>query len=95
MVAPELIEHLQGLDPESEIRLVSLPFWPLEYSIAGTSTPQMIVTSAGTVAHDHEEHDCEICSAGPLMPKGGREAGVLFLLEGTQLGYGTKDAWNG
>lgn len=33
MTAAELIEYLEGLDPETEIRLATQPSWPLEYGV--------------------------------------------------------------
>jgi heme oxygenase len=53
MTAQELIEILEGMDPDAEVRFASQPSWPFEYSISAAA-----------------EVD-----------------GVLYLAEGTQLGY--------
>lgn len=34
MTVAELIEELDGVDPDSEVRLAVQPRWPFEYSIA-------------------------------------------------------------
>ena len=36
MTAHELMEILEGVDPETEIRFASQPSWPFEYEIRGT-----------------------------------------------------------
>lgn len=36
MTAQELIDILEGIDPETEIRFASQPSWPFEYEISGS-----------------------------------------------------------
>ncbi len=31
----ELIEELEGMNPEAEVRFASQPSWPFEYSVSG------------------------------------------------------------
>lgn len=34
MTVRELIEELEGMNPEAEVRFASQPSWPFEYSVA-------------------------------------------------------------
>jgi len=34
MTVQELIDELEGLDPEAEVRFLAQPSWPFEYTIA-------------------------------------------------------------
>jgi hypothetical protein len=78
MKAEELIQLLEDVEPDTEVRIMSQPSWPFEYSIRGTNLASEL---------------------GDFKPHGYKEdqddnVDVLYLLEGRQLGYGTKDAWN-
>lgn len=35
MTVRELIEELEGMNPEAEVRFASQPSWPFEYSVSG------------------------------------------------------------
>ena len=80
MTIDELIERLEeyreALGGDIEIRLMSQPNWPFEYSFAG------LVSSNELRELDEEDFD----------PQEANEH-VLYLVEGTQLGYGSKQAW--
>ena len=102
MNAKQLIEILEDLDPETEIRYMSQPSWPFEYSIGRTlyvpedghhftpvtddDDPDMDADGCRDCGGDEPDHDT-------FVPEGGAER-VAYLLEGSQLGYGTKNAWN-
>jgi len=70
MVVEELIEMLQGCNPEAEIRFASQPSWPFEYSI-----------------NDAVEVEIENNRTGQSLD-------VVFLEEGSQLGYLPSEAKN-
>ena len=70
MVVEELIEMLQGCNPEAEIRFASQPNWPFEYSI-----------------NDAVEVEIE-------NNRTGQSQDVVFLEEGSQLGYLPSEAKN-
>lgn len=79
MTVGELIAQLEAYDEDQEVRIMSQPSWPFEYSIAGV------------VAGDEiESEDRDGNSRGFYQEEA--EA-TVFLTEGTQLGYGTKWAW--
>ena len=72
----KLREYRDDLGGDTEIRLMSQPNWPFEYSFAG------LVSSSELRELDEEDFDSQ-----------GDNEQVLYLVEGTQLGYGSKLAW--
>lgn len=78
MKVREMIELLQNQDPEAEIRSMSQPSWPYEYSIAGIATRREI---AEFVPHRGE------CRESGTAPSD------VFIVEGEQLRGGAKEAW--
>jgi hypothetical protein len=86
MKVRELIELLEDQDPEAEVLLLSQPHWPFEYSIRG-------VTSRDEIHEEDEDRDDE----GDEDDRDDDRDGALtdvFLLEGSQLRYGSKRAWD-
>lgn len=87
MTVDELIERLTEyrdvLGGDTEVRSMQQPNWPFEYSIDGlVSTEEMQGSEA-------EEPDLTV------EEMRGSEAEVkVFILEGTQLCYGSKSAWD-
>ncbi len=83
MTIDELIERLEeyrdSLGGDTEVRLMTQPSWPFEYAIAGVCSSEDIAEAIDDDEQDDEEE-----------PK---EDAVLYLIEGDQLGYGTKRAW--
>lgn len=65
----------------SEVRLMTQPNYPFENSVVG------VVTSENMREAASGEEDCEDEEREP-------EDVVVYLLEGEQLGYGSKLAWN-
>jgi len=51
MIVRELIEELEGMNPEAEVRFASQPSWPFEYSISG------VVEIATGDEHDRTDTD--------------------------------------
>jgi len=81
MNVQELKELLEELPDSMEVRIMQQPSWPFEYSVQGAITRMEIVDTM-----DDEDEDLD----DNLM-----EEDCLFLLEGSQLCYGTKSAWDG
>lgn len=84
----ELMELLAELDPEADVYLMSQQSWPFEVAIHGVA-----------VRADFTERDPE---AEPLTTDsdrwGAREGALpgndVFIVEGSQLRYGSKAAWD-
>ncbi len=74
----ELIQELECKDQHAEVRIMSQPSWPFEYSISG-------VVDREAIKQVDRDHDYE---GEP------DEQNDVFLLEGSQLCYGDKNAWD-
>ncbi len=96
----DLLNLLEDVDDDAEVRLMHQPSWPFEYSIDGiwipTSTGKCSECGYPTIDiihnadHDGFDHDFE----DSFIPEGNSDMGVVYLVEGTQLGYGDKSAWD-
>ena len=82
MTVEELIARLEDIRDElggdTEVRLMTQQSWPFENTIYGLCSSKEIEEAC-----DDDEEDEGY----------GDEPVVLFIVEGTQLGYGTKKAW--
>jgi len=100
MTAAELIEMLEELDPETEIRLMTQPAWPFEWSLRSrlyqpTDVEPCAECGSDMIGRGHDD-DCGANfgeDESSFRPTGA-EGQVAYLIEGSQLGYGTKSAWN-
>lgn len=110
MTVGELRELLEDLDDGVEVRLQTQPHYPLEYRVAGAALASAVREDAAREREDEAaEEDCvhvpgvekstlragrctecsyEVPGTTPPAPE------VLYLLEGGQVGYGTKRAWD-
>jgi len=123
MTKADLIEALEDVSDDCEIRLMHQQSWPFEYSVFGTWVPEP--TKHSTLVTELEDGTiiCEEClyNDGLAKPTEGWATGecdrkddeqsftpqdnrqhadkeaskleVLYLVEGTQLGYGSKTAF--
>lgn len=109
MTVGSLIEELQQYDEDMPVLLMQQPSWPFEYSLDGVvSRSEIDANHENGPRHEYEpsgeapkDEDDEI----PCLHCGGtqdesqhevsKEEDCVFLLEGTQLRYGTKEAWYG
>ncbi len=80
MKVKDLIAMLQNFDGEADVRTMAQPKWPFEYSIRGVVARHQF--------SDVEEHDKSSDHGGE------RNGNDMFLLEGVQVRYGAKAAWN-
>lgn len=76
---------LEGLGDDVEVRLMCQFSWPFEYSISGT------VLWSDLPGHFHPA-DVHLDAEDKVEMASDED--ILYLVEGTQLGYGTKEAWN-
>lgn len=88
MTVSELIELLEDCDPDAEVLLMSQPNWPFENTVAGVTVRSEIEDRDEDEADDEEEDE-----EAPRGPDDGTRANDVFILEGTQLRYGSRDAW--
>lgn len=81
MTVNELIERLQEYANEGQgdddVLLMSQPGWPFEYGIAGLTTRSEIVAD-----ESDDDRDGDAC-----------DGDAVFIVEGRQLRYGSRSAW--
>ena len=82
MTIDQLIKRLEDAREEiggdCEVRLMTQQNWPFENAVHGVTTSNQIAESS----EDEDEDKDDV----PTEP-------VCFIVEGSQLGYGTKTAW--
>lgn len=94
MTVNELIEQLEEYREnhenggEHDVRWMGQPNYPFEYSIAGTFGLEHL--------HDIQGEDRAFQPADKYGTHNNAEGPIAccYLVEGQQLGYGTRDAWN-
>lgn len=79
MKVRELIEELEAMEPEAEVRLAHQPSWPLAFTLAG------VVDGSDLGGDDEDEEDGDV---GPSFGYDTREdeatgPAVVWLVEGT------------
>ena len=81
----QLIEILEDLDPDAEVLLMSLQSWPFKNGIAGVAVREDLAEDDEDLDDDEREE--------PRYEKG-TAANDVFIVEGQQLRYGSKAAWD-
>ena len=86
MTINELISMLEDYRDEiggdAEVRLMTQQNWPFENSIQGLISGNQINEATNEDEGDDDEYEGDV-----------EDDGVLYIVEGRQLGYGTKLAW--
>lgn len=82
MTVGELMERLEDLNPDAEIRLMIQRHYPLESHVYGICDGQELQRGDG----DDEDDDGDDDHDGETM--------VVYIVEGSQIGYGVKRAWS-
>jgi hypothetical protein len=93
MKVRELIEILEELDPEASVYIMSQQNWPFEVAIHGVTVREEFTET------DDEDEDAE---DEPTRNEGDRWSARpealprndVFIVEGSHLRYGSKDAWD-
>lgn len=93
MTVKELIDLLETYDPTAEVRLGTQESYPFQNSLVGVVSADEINAGAEpeeyddedpTAVEDHRVGDFDGIVDGP----------TVFLLEGRQLGYFNREAWD-
>jgi len=97
MTVSELLQMLEGCDPEAEVRIMSQETYPFENAIRGVCIREDMSSGDDECECDHrftEPHE-EGCPAGEEPEYGdGTQANDVFIVEGMQERYGHKGAWD-
>ncbi len=86
MTVQELIDRLQEFNPDAEVRLMTQEQWPFENDIVGLCDSRELHEKVNNECGCGKD-DCPDCNPGEVEE-------VIFIVEGRQLGYGNKNAWN-
>ena len=89
MTVGELKELLEDLDDGVELRIMGQHDWPFEYSVYGVNLRSNFVRAEETGWEDCKQEQEDDGDDGD--DEGEQE--IVYILEGTQLCYGNKDAW--
>ena len=93
MKVRELIEILEELDPEASVYIMSQSSWPFEVAIHGVT-----VREEFTERDEDDDEDGEATPASHYdrwsAPAESLPMNDVFIVEGRQLRYGSKDAWD-
>lgn len=92
MTVQQLIEELEGMNPEAEVRFASQPNWPFEYSI--NRVVEVQPETERDIANDlldegmadSMEEALEMAEQ-KMLQSSPSETSVVYLEEGSQLGY--------
>ena len=82
MKVKDLIELLEDMDPEANVLIASQPNWPFEHSVAGVAVREEL----GDDDDDGDEAERPYAD--------GCHGNDVFIVEGPQLRYGSKAAWD-
>lgn len=85
MKVSELIEFLEDLDPDAEVFIMSQQNWPFENAVAGVVVREEMIEDDEELSDEEREE--------PRYEKG-TAANDVFIVEGEQLRYGSKAAWD-
>ena len=84
MKVSELIEILEEQDSDADVLVMSQENWPFEMALCGVTTRDEILRADGD-DEDPEDDDAELAD--------GLARSDVFLVEGSQLRYGSRTAW--
>lgn len=83
MKVQELIDLLEEQDPDAEVLIMSQQNWPFENAVYG-------VTVRSELTGEDDDDDAE---PEPARHRGDGTPTDVFIVEGSQLRYGSKTAW--
>ena len=96
MTVNELLELLRACDGDAEARIMSQEGWPFENAIAGLAVREDFAGEECDCDHHiTEPHDagCSAAAGEDGEYEDGLAANDVFIVEGEQERYGSKDAW--
>ena len=92
MKVKNLIEMLQGCDPNADVLIMSQPSWPFEYAIRGLTVRADFVSKDEDDDTGTSEEARESSYTDSFLTQG--KPNDVFLCEGQQLRYGNSDAFS-
>lgn len=82
MNVAELIERLQEMDPEAEVRIATQPNWPLQAALAGVVSAQELAEHkvGEEKCEEHDFYNCLECYEAEVA----KAEKIVWLAEGSQ-----------
>ena len=94
MTVSELINRLEECDPEAEVRIMMQESWPFECEVDGVAVREEFGAESCDCDRRLDEPHEEGCPAADDEDYGeGLKGNDVFIVEGRQERYGSKDAW--
>ena len=78
-----LSDYRDELGGDAEVRLMTQQQWPFENRICGVTSGQDMNDTTGDEDEDGDREDGDVA-----------EDAVVYIVEGGQIGYGSKRAWD-
>jgi hypothetical protein len=93
MKVHELIAILQELDADADVYIMSQPNYPFEHTVRGVSVREDFTECNDD--EDEEPGEAEAAGTGDRWTARAADlpASDVFILEGEQLRYGSREAW--
>ena len=90
-----LEEQAEAYGDDAEVRMVTQYNWPFEYAILGVTSNIDIQSTkeCGYICHCSACPEMENCEDVDMGKEADNAEPIIYLVEGSQLCYGSKDAW--
>jgi len=96
MKVSDLIELLEGMDPDADVFIMAQPSWPFEHGLSGVCQ-RSDFTEADDCDDDEEVEELAEAPRGRdrwSASESQLPGNDVFLIEDDQLRYGNKNAWD-
>jgi hypothetical protein len=90
MKVKELIDILEEQDPDAEVLIMSQQSWPFENGVYGVTVRSEMDGEDDNDDGDENNED----ATDATEARDGRATNDVFIVEGSQLRYGSKAAWD-
>ena len=97
MKVSDLIELLEGMDPNADVFIMTQPSWPFEHGLSGVCQRSDFTEPDECDEDDQEVAELEDAPRGRdrwSASESQLPGNDVFLVEGSQLRYGNKNAWD-
>jgi hypothetical protein len=91
MKVKELIDILEEQDPDADVLIMSQQSWPFENGVYGVTVRSEM---DGGDDDDDDDGDKNENATAATEARDGRATNDVFIVEGSQLRYGSKTAWD-
>ena len=94
MKVRDLIELLEGVDPDANVFVMSQQQWPFEYGVAGVTVREEFEGGEDDEDGGEDESAEDQAERRREAERRGEQPNDVFVVEGQQLRYGHKRAWD-